>query len=211
MVCGCMSPPGAEIMLPATIRRSRLIFFYKRISVGPDFLLWKLRGSPSRRIPHLVKQRVLREYADRFQLEILIETGTQYGQMVNAMRKQFRDIYSIELDDTNYALAIRNFAQHEQIHLLHGDSAVELPKLLPSISEPCLFWLDGHSDQTPVMDELQAIFTHGSYRHVILIDDAHCFGSSTYYPTLDAVRDLAAKHYPGATMEVRNNIIRIHK
>ena len=48
-------------------------------------------------------------------------------------------------------------------------------------------------------------------RHVILIDDAHCFGSSTYYPTLDAVRDLAAKHYPGATMEVRNNIIRIHK
>jgi hypothetical protein len=211
MVCGCASPLGAEIMLPATIRRSRLIFFYKKIALEPDFLLWKLRGSPSRRTPHLVKQRVLREYAVRFQPQVLIETGTQYGQMVNAMRKQFRDIYSIELDDTNYALAIRNFAQHRQVHLLHGDSAVELPRLLPSISEPCLFWLDGHSDRTPIMDELRAVFNHGPYRHVILIDDAHCFGSSKYYPTLDAVRDLAAKHYPGATMEVRKNIIRIHK
>jgi hypothetical protein len=198
-------------MLPATIRHSRLIFFYKRISFEPDFLLWKLRGSPTRRTPHLVKQRVLREYTAQFQPEVLIETGTQYGQMINAMRKRFRDIYSIELDDNNYALAVRNFAQHRHIHLLHGDSAVELPKLLPSISEPCLFWLDGHSDKTPVMDELRAIFNHGPYRHVILIDDAHCFGSSKYYPTLDAVKHLAAKHYPGATLEVRDNIIRIHK
>jgi hypothetical protein len=211
MVRGCVSPVGAETMLPATIRRSRLIFFYKRISMEPDFLLWKLRGSPSRRTPHLVKQRVLREYAARFQPQVLIETGTQYGQMVNAMRKQFRDIYSIELDDTNYALALRNFAPHRHIHLLHGDSAVELPKLLPSISEPCLFWLDGHSDRTPIMEELRAIFSHGSYRHVILIDDAHCFGAGKYYPTLDAVRDLTVKHYPGATLEVRDNIIRIHK
>jgi hypothetical protein len=197
-------------MLPSIIRRSRLVFYYKKIAAEPDFLLWKLKGSPRPRVPHLVKERTLREYGDRFHLEVLIETGTQYGQMINAMRKHFRDLYSIELDDTNYALAVRNFAPYSYVHLRHGDSAVELPKLLQSIAEPCLFWLDGHSDRTPVMDELRAIFAHGR-QHVILIDDAHCFGASRNYPTLEAVRELAAKHCPGAQMQVQDNIIRIHQ
>jgi hypothetical protein len=92
---------------------------------------------------------------------------------------------------------------------LHGDSAVELPKLLQSISEPCLFWLDGHSDKTPVMEELHAIYTHGAYKHVILIDDANNFGTGEFYPTMDAVRELTAREWPGAVVEVRDNIIRI--
>ena len=198
-------------MLPSLIRRSRLVFFYKRISAEPDFLLWKLKGSPRPKVPHLIKQTAVREYAKRFHLPILIETGTQYGQMINAMRKYFREIYSIELDDTMYALAIKNFASQKHIHLLHGDSAVELPKLLPSISEPCLLWLDGHSDKTPIIDELRAVFSHGPCKQVILIDDAHCFGSSKFYPAMDAVRELTAQHWPGATVEVRDNIIRIHQ
>jgi hypothetical protein len=198
-------------MLPGFIRRSRLVFFYKRIAAEPDFLFWKLKGSPQPKVPHLIKQRTLREYALRFQLPVLIETGTQFGQMIGAMEKYFRDIYSIELDDINYALATKIFANHTHIHLLHGDSAVELPKLLQSISEPCLFWLDGHSDETPIMEELRAVFSHGQSKHVILIDDANCFGSSKFYPTMDAVRDLTSRYWPGATVEVRDNIIRIHQ
>jgi len=72
------------------------------------------------------------------------------------------------------------------------------------------FWLDGHSDKTPIMDELRAVFTHGSYKHAILIDDANCFGSSQYYPTMDAVRELTARLWPEAMVEVRDNIIRIY-
>jgi hypothetical protein len=197
-------------MLPSFIGRSRLVFFYKRIAAAPDFLVWKLKGSPRPKVPHLMKQRTVREYARRFQLPVLIETGTQFGQMIGAMENDFRDIYSIELDDTNYALAVKNFAKQPHIHLLHGDSASELPKLLKSISEPCLFWLDGHSDKTPIMQELRAVFGHGQSKHVILIDDAHCFGSSKFYPAIDTVRDLTAQLWPGATLEVRDNIIRIH-
>ena len=198
-------------MLPGFVRRSRFVLLYKNLAAEPDFLLWKLKGSPRPKVPHLIKQRIVREYAIRFQLPVLIETGTQFGQMIHAMRKNFRKIYSIELDDTNYALAVRNFAGQPHIHLLHGDSAVELPKLLQSIHEPCLFWLDGHSHETPIMDELHSVFTHGPYKHVILIDDARCFDSSKYYPTLDAVRELTARHYPGATIDVCDNVIRIHQ
>ena len=192
------------------VYRTRLIFYYKRLSAGPDFLMWRLKGSPLRRIPHLVKRAVVREYAERFQLPVLIETGTQYGQMINAVRKQFREVYTIELDDTNYSQAVKNFAGHKNVHVIHGDSAVELPRLLKSIADPCLFWLDGHSGKTPIMDELRAIFSHKPHQHVPLIDDAHCFGTSPYYPTLDAVKELTQQMNPGATVEVRDNIIRIH-
>ncbi len=198
-------------MLPGFIRRSRYVLFYKNFAAEPDFLLWKLKGSPRPRVPHLIKQRTVREYAQRFQLPVLIETGTQFGQMIHAMRKDFREIYSIELDENRHAMAVRNFAGQPHIHLLCGDSAVELPKLLESIHESCLFWLDGHTHETPIMDELQAVFTHGQYKHVILIDDARCFDSSKYYPTLDAVRELTARYYPGATIDVRDNVIRIHR
>ena len=197
-------------MLRGLFRRSRLMLHYKRISAWPDFLMWKLKGSPRPKVPHFLKQRTVREYARRFHLPVLIETGTQYGQMVSAMKRQFRSIFSIELDDVNFSLAVRNFARHRHIHILRGDSATELPKLLRSITEPCLFWLDGHSDKTPIMDELRAVFGHKPYQHVILIDDAHCFGSRSYYPALEIVRELTAELNPGATVELRDNIIRIH-
>ena len=79
-------------MLPSIIRRSRLIIFYKRMAAMSDYLFWKLKGSPQPRVPHLIKQRALREYAKRFQLPVLIETGTQFGQMIDAVEKYFREI-----------------------------------------------------------------------------------------------------------------------
>jgi hypothetical protein len=38
--------------------------------------------------PHFVKQSVVRKYAKKFRIEVLVETGTYHGAMVEAMRKQ---------------------------------------------------------------------------------------------------------------------------
>ena len=38
------------------------------------------------RSPHLLKQKTVLEYARRYNLKTLIETGTYYGEMVAAMR-----------------------------------------------------------------------------------------------------------------------------
>ena len=46
--------------------------------------------------PHVVKQRVLREYAERYELKVFVETGTYRGDMVQAMKPLFDKIYSIE-------------------------------------------------------------------------------------------------------------------
>jgi hypothetical protein len=57
--------------------------------------------------------------------------------------------------------------------------------LLPTINEPCCFWLDAHAGATkyargpkdvPLLDELEVISTHHINNHIIAIDDAHMFG-----------------------------------
>lgn len=191
--------------LAEKFRASRLIFAYKRLAVVPDFLFWRLRGSPRPKVPHLVKERALKGLGSQFGLKVLVETGTQYGQMVTAARHYFREIYSIELDRRRYEAARRQFAADPHIHLLHGDSSAVLPKLLESFSEPCLFWLDAHSSVSPLTAELSAIFRHRVQGHVILIDDAQRFDGRVWSPTLGDIRQLVAELNPGASVEVREN------
>ena len=44
---------------------------------------------------HLLKQRTVRDYAQRYGLRVLIETGTYYGEMVAAMKKPLCEIHSV--------------------------------------------------------------------------------------------------------------------
>lgn len=186
---------------------------YKSIAAPIEQVCWKLRGSPASGIPHVVKQNALRRYARDFRLRVLIETGTNYGNMVHVQRNYFREIYSIELDAEKAENARRKFAAFSHIHILQGDSGVLLPKLLPSLKEPCLFWLDAHDyeNSTPVTHELNALFRHPIQDHVILLDDAQSFRGSGGYPTLDELRQSVEREYPGHVMEVKDGIIRIHK
>ncbi len=54
---------------------------------------WILRGRPERS-PHLLKQKTVREYGERFGLKTLVETGTYYGEMVAAMKRRFRAAFT---------------------------------------------------------------------------------------------------------------------
>ena len=80
--------------------------------------------------PHIVKQRMVLEYAKVFQTDTLIETGTYLGDMVYAMKEQFADIYSIELSEDLHNRAKLAFKRYSHIHLLRGDSAEVLPRVL---------------------------------------------------------------------------------
>src|SRR5215471_17936424 len=77
------------------LQRTPFYGAYKALGHYPDFWYWKLRGEPVRS-PHLVKQRTVREYADRYKLRVLVETGTYYGEMVAAMKNHFAEVYSVE-------------------------------------------------------------------------------------------------------------------
>ncbi len=58
---------------------------------------WRKSGCPVPP-PHIVKRLIIKEYQEKFGYNILVETGTLMGDMVEAQRKRFKKIVSIELD-----------------------------------------------------------------------------------------------------------------
>src|SRR5262245_43262543 len=81
---------------------------------------WERRGRPVPP-PHIVKQRVLREYAERYGLRTLVETGTYRGDMIEAMRPVFEKIVSIELGQDLFAAARKRFKRVAHVELIQGD------------------------------------------------------------------------------------------
>ena len=98
----------------ALLKQAPAYASFKQLGHYPDYWWWKLRGEP-RRIPHLVKQRAVLDYAQAFGLTTLIETGTYYGEMIAAMAQRFRRIYSIELDPRLAELARKRFRRYAHV------------------------------------------------------------------------------------------------
>jgi hypothetical protein len=190
-------------------------FFNERIL---RFFLWKTGLSV---IPPLfIKFNILKVYKKKFQLHILVETGTYLGDTVNKARGLFKEIYSIEVDKTLYNKAKNKFSCYKDINILEGDSSRVLPEILGKLSQPALFWLDAHysggitsgeADNCPVYKEVELILSAADYNHVLLIDDAHLFKGAGGYPTLDKLEELIKKHKSSWVLKVEDNIIRIHK
>ena len=199
--------------LRTAFRDSALFHWYKNIAAPVEYGLWRLRGAPGPKMPHLLKQQVIQEYARAYDLPVLVETGTNYAHMIYVQKDHFREIYSIELDAYKAESARRKFLRDAKIHILEGDSGVVLPKLLPELKDRCLFWLDGHDFDisTPVQLELDALFRDSAQEHVILIDDANWFNGRGGYPTIEELRQRITHEYPGREMDVKHNIIRIYK
>jgi hypothetical protein len=161
----------------------------------------------------------VKQYAKLFAIMTFIETGTYLGEMVEAIRKTFDRIFSIELDSALYETAKERFSESGNISIIKGDSSRVLPELLKSIKSPCLFWLDAHYSsgmtvrgelETPVMKELQCILNHSINKHVILIDDARCFVGQNDYPTIEELKRFVSSINPDLVITIENDIIRVH-
>jgi hypothetical protein len=178
-------------------QRSPFYLMLRRQKQRAEFRRWDREGrlSPP---PHLVKQKLIRHYAREHGCETLVETGTFRGDMLLAMQRTFRRMYSIELHPELHRRAVRLFHGRQDVHLLQGDSGQRINDVLGKLNQPALFWLDGHysggrtakSDlNTPIVAELDAILAHPVQNHVILIDDARVFNGTNDYPTVDAIRE----------------------
>ncbi|HET9181667.1 MAG TPA: hypothetical protein VFP59_06005 [Candidatus Angelobacter sp.] len=198
------------------LRRTPFYGLYKAAGHYPDYWYWKLRGQPVRS-PHLVKQRTVREYAERFGLRVLVETGTYYGEMVAAMRHKFSAIYSVEYDHALAARAQAKFARSSHIHIVEGDSQKAIPEIILSLSQPALFWLDAgyygwaglQGDKQRLTLELEAILGDHRYQHVILMDDARGLNGQNGAPTVAQVKDRINAEFPERSFEVKHDILRI--
>lgn len=190
---------------------------FVRLRQWYEFFLWKMKGQEGG-APHLYKQQMIKDFSKKYQLSVLIETGTYLGEMVYAMQNQFTKIYSIELAHTIFERAKKRFAKYSNVTILEGDSESVLPKLISEISNPTLFWLDGHysggetaraNQDTPVFSEVRLILENMKQPFTILIDDARLFVGKDGYPTIDELNNLVAEKNPGLKLEIKKDIIRI--
>jgi hypothetical protein len=198
------------------LQRTRFYGLYKAAGHYPDYWYWKLRGEPIRS-PHLVKQRAVREYAERFGLAVLVEAGTYYGEMVAAMKNRFQEIYSIEYEHVLAARAQKKFSGAPHIHIVEGDSQKAIPEIVQSLQQPALFWLDAgyygwaglQGDKQRLTTELDAILRDCRYGHVILMDDARGLNGQNGAPTVGQLKQRIEAEFPGHSIEVKYDILRI--
>lgn len=182
-----------------------------------DVVRWRLAGRPVPP-PHRIKQLCVLEYGRRYGIDTLVETGTYMGAMIQAVRRRFRLIYSIELSEELHKRAAERFHRQRHVRLLHGDSATMLPGIIEQLEGPVVFWLDAHYSggvtgraalDTPIVQEIETILGRNFAGDVILIDDARCFDGTCDYPRLEELQATIESRWPGWSFTVQNDIIRI--
>jgi hypothetical protein len=196
----------------------RLLWEYRRSDFYQNKLIkeWESQGNF-----HMVKEKSIIELQKKFNCDYFIETGTYHGEMVYKLYNYFRNLITIELDMNLFQSVKRRLRKYTKIEFIQGDSGKVLPGLINKISSPCIFWLDGHysggstargEKDTPIVEELNTILSQ-QLDHVVLIDDARCFGNPDYpdYPTLIRIQNLVASKKPGYNFEVCGDIIRAYK
>lgn len=202
----------------------------KLISIFPILGRWKDRRILAHRLdkwcrdgwslplPCVLKRAIIKAKARKMGAEIFVETGTYRGDTVWFFRNDFRSIFTIEVQPNLARLAAERFAGYPHITVVEGDSADKLAEVIPRITGPCLFWLDGHysagitgkgASDCPIWGELDAILGHLGHPFGLLIDDARCFDGTGGYPPIDELRKHLAERLPGHGWAVENDIIRV--
>lgn len=170
--------------------------------------------------PHLYKERVIAQAARRTGARSLVETGTYIGEMIDAQRASglFDRIISIELSEMLADRARRRYASCPEVEIVQGDSGTMLAEVIPTLTGPAVFWLDGHysmgftargDDDTPILAELGHVLKLTGNGHTILIDDARCFHEEETYPSIPEVESLIRASWPDASIVLCEDIVRV--
>jgi hypothetical protein len=178
---------------------------------------WELRGRPAPP-PHIFKVRVLKEIAREYGLRTLVETGTYKGATIDALKGEFEELFSIELDEELHADAVQKYSGCRHVKLILGDSGEVLPRLVGELDSPALFWLDAHwsggatargDEDTPILRELDCVLS-STQRNAIVVDDLRLFGKDPGYPTVaDVVHLVQERSGDLAGIEIKDDLLRI--
>ena len=93
------------------------------------YVEWQNNGCPTPP-PHKVKQLAIGDFQSKHNCNILVETGTYMGDMVEAQKNNFKMIYSIELGVELYKKATKRFKNDNNVMIVQGDSGMVFSKVL---------------------------------------------------------------------------------
>jgi hypothetical protein len=145
-----------------------------------------------------------------------VETGTLYGDMVEAQLNNFEKIISIELNKELCDRAKNKFKNNKNVEIIEGDSGLVLNDLVKRLNAPAIFWLDGHysggitskgSKDCPIYEEISGIIINNKFDNIFLIDDAIDFNGKNDYPTIEELKTFVSNLNPRYNYKVENNMI----
>jgi hypothetical protein len=136
---------------------------------------------------------------------------------VEAQKKRFKKIITIELSEELVIKAKKRFRDNANVVILQGDSGKVLPQIVANLKEPAIFWLDGHysagittkgEKECPIFEELNSIFENEVKNHIFLIDDARDFNGNGDYPTIPQLTAFIKSKNQNYNIEVKDDVIR---
>jgi hypothetical protein len=149
-----------------------------------------------------IKRRFLSQHGRLFSCTVVVESGTYLGQSTKYFSKQFTKVFSVEISPKLFEFSQKRLAKLKNVLLLQGDSVDQLPKIIPFLYQPTIFYLDAHasggvthqgSEPSPVKKELDIIRNFRFLnRSIIALDDARGFDGSNSYPSFKEICKWAA-------------------
>ena len=147
------------------------------------------------------KRRYLADIARSSHVSMFIETGTYLGKTASLLADVCQRVVTVEIEPSLYERASELFKDRPHVQVLAGDSRDLMPKILADLTEPALFWLDGHFSggisggraEPPITSEIQAILRHPIQDHIVVIDDARLFRGRQGYPQIREIVRLVEK------------------
>lgn len=206
-----------KIFFKKILKHTPIYWFWGKYWQIKDYYTRPIVSGPS---SNVLKHNTVLKYATENNIKVLVETGTFLGEMIEATKYYFEEIYSIEIDRRLFKIAKKKFKKEKRIKIKKGDSTFLLPKILKKINKPSLFWLDAHysggvtkkgSKDTPIFQELSCILDNFIDGSVILIDDARLFiNCAPDYPSIRELNFLISQKQPKLNLEIKEDIIRIY-
>jgi hypothetical protein len=206
-----------EVRYPYHSRSAAAVLDMVELAKWPLRRIWGVNRHQTG-LPSVLKRRVIASYAQRHKLKTFVESGTYLGETVAFMRSYCPRVYSVEFQVHLAKAAQERFAHDPSIRIFQGDGSAWIPRIVAELKEPALFWLDGHFAAgtardgelaCPTVQEISSVLADTRYPHLLLVDDAREFQGEGGYPTLDVLQQVILSASPDASIEVRNDIVRV--
>lgn len=143
---------------------------------------------------------------NNYKTDCFLETGTENGHGIDhALKYNFKEINSIEINESFYRAACIKYVKDTNVVLWHGNSTSVIPNVLEKIKNysSCFFWLDAHlpSDpgskytfnrvddkiEFPLESEINLIVNKRDIRKdIFLIDDLRIYVAGPFQHTADS-------------------------
>lgn len=128
------------------------------------------------------KSGMIRRIQKKLGYQYLVETGTYLGDTSEAMAPYFDKIWTTEIDKKLFDDVKIRLAPYMNVRCHYGSSADLLPKIIPEVDKPAIFFLDAHysgpgtgESKNPIEAECKALAQSKIKDHIIVIDDISDF------------------------------------